>query len=228
VVAEQDGRVVGSNFLDERSPVCGVGPVTVDPSIQNRRVGRALMRAVLDRAGEKGSPSVRLVQVAYHNRSLSLYTRLGFAVREPLATLQGELVGPEVGSGCSVRPATAVDIEACSAVCVAVHGHSREGELRDAVAQNLAAVVERQGRITGYSTGIGFFSHAVSESNSDLRALISAAPSIGFPGFIVPMRNTEMLQWCLARGLRIRHMMNLMTTGWYQEPRGEYLPSIGY
>src|SRR3712207_2648877 len=29
VVAEFDGRVVGSNFLDERSPIAGVGPITV-------------------------------------------------------------------------------------------------------------------------------------------------------------------------------------------------------
>jgi len=29
VVAERDGRVLGSNFLDERGPVRGVGPITV-------------------------------------------------------------------------------------------------------------------------------------------------------------------------------------------------------
>src|SRR5215467_2010705 len=40
VVAELDGRVVGSNFLDERSTVAGIGPITVDPAVQNRAVGR--------------------------------------------------------------------------------------------------------------------------------------------------------------------------------------------
>ena len=29
VVAELDGRVVGSNFLDERNPIAGIGPLTV-------------------------------------------------------------------------------------------------------------------------------------------------------------------------------------------------------
>ena len=43
VVAEIDGRVVGSNFLDERNPIAGVGPITVDPAVQNRAVGRRLM-----------------------------------------------------------------------------------------------------------------------------------------------------------------------------------------
>jgi hypothetical protein len=40
VVAEADGQVVGSNFLDERVPIRGLGPVTVDPSVQVSR-GRA-------------------------------------------------------------------------------------------------------------------------------------------------------------------------------------------
>ena len=36
------------------------------------------MAAVLQRAAAKNFPGVRLVQAAYHNRSLSLYTKLGF------------------------------------------------------------------------------------------------------------------------------------------------------
>ncbi len=35
VVAERDGRVTGSNFLDERDRMQGVGPITVDPAVQN-------------------------------------------------------------------------------------------------------------------------------------------------------------------------------------------------
>src|SRR5688500_6121820 len=50
VVAELEGRVVGSNFLDERSVIAGVGPITVDPGVQDRGVGRRLMQDVLDRA----------------------------------------------------------------------------------------------------------------------------------------------------------------------------------
>src|SRR5687768_3640972 len=38
VVAELDGRVVGSNFLDERSPIYGIGPITVTPEGQNSGV----------------------------------------------------------------------------------------------------------------------------------------------------------------------------------------------
>ena len=73
VVAELDGRVVGSNFVDERSTIAGIGPITVDPVTQNRAVGRKLMEHVLERFAQRRFPGVRLVQAAYHNRSLSLY-----------------------------------------------------------------------------------------------------------------------------------------------------------
>jgi predicted N-acetyltransferase YhbS len=72
VVAERDGRPIGSNFLDERSQIAGVGPITVDPGVQNGGIGRQLMQAVLDRADERGFLGVRLVQAAYHARSFSL------------------------------------------------------------------------------------------------------------------------------------------------------------
>ena len=59
VVAEIDGRVVGSNFLWEQSVISGVGPITVDPTVQNSQIGRALMDAVLARAHTRGFAGVR-------------------------------------------------------------------------------------------------------------------------------------------------------------------------
>jgi GNAT superfamily N-acetyltransferase len=52
VVAESEGRIVGSNCLDERSVVAGLGSITVDPTAQNRGVGRRLMEALLHSARE--------------------------------------------------------------------------------------------------------------------------------------------------------------------------------
>jgi predicted N-acetyltransferase YhbS len=57
VVAEIDGRIVGSNFLDERDPIRGVGPITVDPESQEVGVGRKLMEAVMERGS--GAPGIR-------------------------------------------------------------------------------------------------------------------------------------------------------------------------
>jgi len=225
VVAEQDGRVVGSNFIDERSAIIGLGPITVDPAVQNQGVGGALMTHMLDRAARNGAPGIRLLQAGYHTRSLCLYTKLGFAVREPIANLQGPPLGLTI-PGCTVRPATIADAASCDRLCRDVHGHDRGGDLRDAVNQGAASVVERHGRITGYTTQIAFFGHAVAETNDDLKALIAAAPAFAGPGFLLPSRNTELFQWCLEHGLRMVQPMTLMTIGLYNEPRGAYLPSI--
>src|SRR5208283_1219086 len=49
VVAEADGKIAGSNFMDERNPIAGIGPISVDPSVQNQSIGRHLMENVLER-----------------------------------------------------------------------------------------------------------------------------------------------------------------------------------
>lgn len=227
VVAEDGGRIVGSNCMDERSPIAGIGPITIDPAAQNRGVGRKLMQAVLDRARERKFPGVRLVQAAFHTRSLSLYTSLGFDAREPLSVMQGPAINKKL-EGCAVRPATPADLDACNRLCVQVHGHDRGGDLADSIAQGTSAVVERHGRITAYCSSLAFFGHSVAESNLDLEALIAASEGFGGPGILVPTRNAELFRWCLAQGLRVVEPMTLMTLGLYNEPVGAYLPSILY
>jgi GNAT superfamily N-acetyltransferase len=225
VVAESDGRIVGSNCLDERSAIAGLGPITVDPSIQNRGVGRKLMEAVLVRARERNFPGVRLLQSAFHNRSLALYSRLGFDAREPVSVMQGTPLRKRI-EGCSVRPARVSDVEDCKRVCMQVHGHDRAGELADAMKGGTAVVVERDERITGYATALAFFGHAVAETNLDLQALIASAEAFAGPGIIVPTRNSDLFRWCLDNGLRVVQPMTLMSTGLYNEPSGAYLPSV--
>jgi GNAT superfamily N-acetyltransferase len=224
VVAEQDGKVVGSNCLDERTPIAGVGPITIDPAAQNRAAGRQLMQAVMARAGERKSAGIRLVQAAYHNRSLSLYAKIGFVVREPLSCMQGAAIQKAL-PGYRVRSAQAEDLAACNDLCLKVHGHERGGELNDAIQQGSAVVAESEGRITAYASSVAFFGHAVGETNEDLKALISAATAFQGPGILVPIRNTGLFRWCLENGLRVVQPMTLMTIGLYNEPAGAYLPS---
>jgi GNAT superfamily N-acetyltransferase len=225
VIAEVDGRIVGSNVLDERSIIAGVGPITIDPGAQNLGVGRKLMQAVMHRANERRAPGVRLVQAAFHNRSLSLYTSLGFDIREPLSCLQGPTIEREI-PGYVVRPAQPADLESCNALSRQVHGFARGTELSQAMEQNTAVVVERAGRITGYATALAFLGHATAETNLDLQSLIGSAQSFGGPGILVPSRNSALLRWCLANGLRVVQPMTLMSTGLYNEPAGAWLPSV--
>ena len=225
VVAEVDGRVVGSNFLDERASVIGLGPITVDPEVQNAQIGRELMEHALERAWSQGRPSVRLVQAAFHSRSLSLYSKLGFEAREPLSCMQGKALGKKI-SGHSVRPATERDLEACNNVCQNVHGYERSRELKDAIQTGTATVVEHDGSITGYATMIGFGGYTVGTTNTDLKALIGGAPEYPGPGFLLPTRNGDLFRWCLEEGLRVVQPMTYMSIGLYNEPQGAYLPSI--
>jgi predicted N-acetyltransferase YhbS len=227
VVAEADGEVVGSNFLDERSPIAGVGPITVVPTVQNLRIGRRLMQAVLDRATERNFPGVRLLQSSYHSRSLALYATLGFLPRESVACLQGPAIGV-LPAGYQVRRAVEADLAACNRVCTFVHGHDRAGETLDAIKLGTATVVEHEGRLTGYATDLGFLGHAVGVTNRDLMALIGTASAFSGPGILVPLRNGALFQWCLGRGLRVVQVMTLMTIGLYNEPAGAYLPSVLY
>src|SRR5262249_34920636 len=191
------GRIVGSNFLDERNTIAGVGPITVDPAVQNRAIGRRLMDAVHKRATERNFAGVRLIQSGFHTRSLSLYAKLGYDVREHLACMQGKPLRISV-AGHVVRLTTEADLESCNRVCLEVHGHDRGGELRDAIAQGSATVVDHDGRITGYATVIGFFGHAVGETNKDLKALIGAARGFAAPGLLLPTRNAALFPWCLT------------------------------
>jgi GNAT superfamily N-acetyltransferase len=225
VVAEQDGKILGSNCLDEGGTIAGIGPITISPSAQNRSVGRKLMQAVIARAEEAKCAGVRLVQAGYHTRSLSLYAKLGFVVREPLACMHGAPIREAV-PGYHVRPAQIPDLEACNVLCMRVHGHDRSEELRDAIREGTAVVAESRGKITAYASSLALFGHAVAEANEDLRAIISVAADFRKPGFLVPMRNAALFQWCLRKGLRTIEPMNLMTLGLYNEPSGAFLPSI--
>ena len=233
VVAEDtegDGnKVIGSNFLDERSNmVAGVGPITIDPKFQNKGAGRQLMSNVMERARSKNYPAIRLLQASYHNRSLALYTSLGFDVREPISTLQGKPISAVI-PGRSVRVATESDLESCNAICRAIHGHNRNGELKDSIKQGIAKVVLHGEKITGYTSGLTYFNHSVGFTNDDLKALIvSETDCYGGPGILIPTRNAELFRWCLDNNLRLVHQLALMTIGMYNEPAGYYMPSILY
>lgn len=227
VVAERQGQIVGSNCLDERTAIGGIGPITVDPAAQNRTVGRQLMLAVMQRAKERKLPGIRLVQSAYHNRSLSLYAKIGFVVREPLACMQGQAPRKPL-PGCRVRPAKIEDLNACNELCRRLHGHDRSGELSDGIQQGTAVVAESDAGIRAYASSVAFFGHAVAETNRDLQAILAGTQEIQGPGILVPTRNGDLFRWCLENGLRVVQPMTLMSMGLYNEPAGAYLPSILY
>ncbi len=227
VVAEGNGKILGSNFLWENGFIGGVGPITVDPDCQNDAVGKKMMEQVLHRAEEFKLAGVRLVQAAYHNRSLALYTKLGFDVQEPLSVVQGAAPGIRF-PGYDVRAGNESDLNSCDQLCYKIHGHDRSQELPGAIKMGTFSVVEYNGMITGYTTQVGFLGHTIAATNTGLKALIGASAHFSGPGFLLPSRNAEVLRWCLQNGLRIVMPMTLMSKGLYNDPAGAFLPSVLY
>ena len=229
VVAESEGRVVGSNFISEWDEIRGVGPITVDPNVQARGTGRRLMEAVIER-GRTGA-GVRLVQDTYNTASLSLYAGLGFDVREPMAMLEGS-VGDGVPEGFEVRRMRAEDLGAVNELCRRVHGFERAGELQSLAPALSPFVAVRAGSVTAYATAPNSWAlgHAVAEGDEDMRALLAGASGqSGAPlSFLLPTRQAGLFRWCLSRGLRVVKTMTLMTMGEYVEPRGSYITSVLY
>jgi GNAT superfamily N-acetyltransferase len=225
VVAEVDGRIAGSAFLKEHRPVGAIGPVTVTPRLQGGEVGRLMMEHLLERARVTGLGGTRLVQAAYNRQSLALYTKLGFQVRDLLVCLHGNPIAARM-RGHPVRLGREEDQAACNALCMLLHGYARTEDLTEALRLGALTVVEREGRITGYSTGAHFRGHTVGERNEDAKALIAAADDLPEPGLLMPAGNGELLRWALDHGLRITQPLTLMTRGFYEEPKGAFLPSI--
>lgn len=229
VVAESDGRVIGSNFLDERNPIRGLGPVSVDPQVQVRGVGRRLMQAVLERA--IGAVGVRLVADSFNMLSISLYASLGFEVKEPLLLMRGRPTSKPFRA-VEVRSLQSDDLSDCGALCRKVHGFERLNELREAMKTLFPLVALREDRIIAYALTLTMWpqNHAVADTEEDMKALLVGAAAMNSEplSILLPVRQVNLFRWCLGEGFRAILPMTLMAMGKYQEPDGCYFPSILY
>lgn len=227
--AEIDGQLVGSNFLTEYDPVRGVGPITVDPSVQASGIGRKLMQAVIDQG--RDAIGIRLVQAAFNTRSMSLYASLGFDVKEPLAHMEGTPRG-EVSNDVAVRQMTSDDLTECGDLHRRVHGFTRNGELSLCMQGFKPFVAVRDGRIVAYASTISMWqlNHGVAETERDMFDLLTAASrQLKAPvSLLLPTRQANFHRWALKSGLRMTQPMTLMAMGEYQEPHGTWFGSVLY
>jgi len=225
-VAQKDGYVVGSVFVTGVAdcPVGAIGPLTVEP-IHEGGVGAALMQEAVAEAARMGIAQLRLIQSPAHLRSLALYTKAGFDLREPLLVVTNTaLTHAIVHSG--LRRATLGDISDCASLCRNVYGFARTVELNEAISNDTAMVLERKDRIVGYACSIGFRGHAVASTVEDLIALIAHAPKSLGAGVFIPMRNGALLRWLFHSGARALWPAAILSIGDFHEPTIPYLPSM--
>lgn len=231
IVAEnEDGEIVGSNYLWEYDAIRAVGPISVAPNMQAKGTGKKLMDAVMQRGA--GSEGIRLVQDAFNTASMSLYTKFGFDVKEPLVRIEG-VVNGDIPAGIDVHPIRETDMAQCTDLCRRTHGIERTHELRHTPPFLTSFVAVRDGRVTAYASAPHFWAlnHAVAEREEDMQALLTGAGTLSGRqplSFLLPTRQTNLFRWCLKQGMRVIKPSTLMSAGRYEEPRGCFLPSVGY
>ena len=113
VVADDHGRTVAFGILMVREGDAFLSFLFVLPSWQSRGLGRAIIRACLEGAGE----TVRLSTCAEADQLVStgLYASLGMAPREPVYLLRGELdesALPGMPGGMHAHPVEPADVAA--------------------------------------------------------------------------------------------------------------------
>lgn len=230
LVAEIDGRIVGSVFIHQYDETPGLGPLTVAPAGQNARVGRKLMAASIELIKSKGARSIRGVEDSYNMVSNALYASFDMELKETLVLMRGTFRS-EPAAGVEVRPLEERDLPECGALCKRVHGFERTNELAGARQAFKSFVAVRDGRITAYASSVTLWpmNHGVAESDEDMKALLSgASAALGEPVELLVPRRSNVFRWALGEGLRMLKPMNLIVLGEYREPRGSWFPNVLY
>lgn len=227
-VAVEDGRMLGSNFLQMSDEVCGVGPITVDPALQSHGAGRMLMRWAIDEARARRGPSahVRLFQEAINTTSLSLYTSLGFVWRDAAAAM---LPRPAAAEDPTVRPMAEADLPHVRRLSQQHYGFSRADDAAQLLSMKIPAFVRQRGDgVVAYHIAT-LFGHASGETNGDLLATVAQTARRVPPPMsvvIVPMSQPALYRAALAAGFRTSKVLNYMSLEPFAPIKGPALPSI--
>src|SRR5581483_8311263 len=117
---------------------------------------------------------------------MPLYSSLGFEVREPVVLMAGT-PSADADATIEVRPLSEGDLDACAALCEAVHGFPRTGELRDGLRRFASAAAYRDGRLVAYTSGVTLRGHGVARSLDDMAALLVGASAFATepPAFLL-------------------------------------------
>ncbi len=176
-VAEDGGRVVGHAWVHARGPIATVGPVAVEPALQRRGIGRALLKQCIQAAGPRAT-QVRLVHESFNTASLGLYLSEGFRIVAPVLELVLDAAAPAPTPasppGISIRAAGPNDQARIVARDARPFGAPRAQDVERHLRAGRAVVAERGTTLAGYALGgPGFLGSAAGEDPELVLAMLA-------------------------------------------------------
>ena len=148
VVAEIDGRLVGTGVGTANGPVGWVGTIWVDPDHRGAGLGRALTQAIIDGLEAAGCRTLVLVAT---DQGLPLYERMGFRLQTRYRILEAAGLDPALGApDKAIREFAPVDLPAIVDLDRAATGEDREHAIRRFASPSTARVLDVEGVLGGF------------------------------------------------------------------------------
>ncbi|CAD7699516.1 unnamed protein product [Ostreobium quekettii] len=226
-----ESEMIGTNGIDLRDGIGGIGVLSVATKNHGRGVGRALMEVVMESSEKRGGRGVSLTVNAANVRAFSLYASLGFRVVEFCVDVEGRVSDEEeaaildraAAQGLTVREMVADDVPLCDRLFAKSFGFSRINGLRDSQAGRdgfqgkTALVVTRRSasggdEIVGYTTLISITGHYLAESEDVMQTMVAYGSrmlkSTSKPAKaslrVMTHHNPALLMWAMKAGLRVK------------------------
>lgn len=201
VAVDGSGKLAGTILLTPYGDDCAtINMVIVDENMRGRGLGRRLMDAALERAGDR---PLRLVATA---EGLPLYEKLGFRRTGTIVQHQG--IAEKVAAPANTQVAEAEDISAIAALDRQACGADRRALMGYLSDVGQFVVIRRDGRISAFATIRAFgrgevIGPVVAPNLDDAKALVSHFMS-SRPGAFLRVdtgAGTGLAPWLADRGL---------------------------
>jgi GNAT superfamily N-acetyltransferase len=126
LAAEIDGRLVGSNFLANWGAVGYFGPLSVDPALWERKIGRQLLDSTMELFAAWGTRHLGLFTFPHSPKHLALYQKYGFWPRYLTAVMTKPVEAARAQSsahwfGAMVETRKAATIADCRALTNSIY-----------------------------------------------------------------------------------------------------------
>lgn len=216
-LACEDATPVGMGGAVDYGPFAYIGMIAVDPALQRRGIGDAIMRHILAWLRDRACPGALLDASPF---GAPLYARLGFVTTDQTAVWRREATPTPIPTVCEgVLPLTIADLPALAAFDSPHFGAERATVLAAFLAEfpgRVLGTYETTGQLTGFCVAqprtLGPW---IATSPTCARALLaSALPFYAEPPqMFVPVSNTHAADLLTAAGFTCQRVLQHMSLG---------------